>query len=59
MVGSDNSRPGARYQANRAVFMLLLNAPYRSSRTILPDVSDLDGFGQVSPNRSRGSQASH
>jgi hypothetical protein len=59
MLGSDNSRPGARYQANRALFMLLLHAPYRSSRTIVPDASDLGGLGEASANRSRGSQASH
>lgn len=48
MMGSDNSRPGARYQANRALFMLLINAPYRSSMTIAPDASDFDRFDEPS-----------
>ena len=32
MRGSEGSRPAARYQANRAIFLLLLAAPYRSTR---------------------------
>lgn len=48
MQGSDSSRPGARYQANRALFMLLLNSPYRTSKGIAPDASDLDRFGEAS-----------
>ena len=48
MMGSDNSRLGARYQANRAMFMLLLNAPYRSSMTIAPDAPDIDRLGEAS-----------
>jgi hypothetical protein len=32
MRGSESSRPAARYQANRAIFLLLLTAPYRSIR---------------------------
>jgi hypothetical protein len=48
MMGSDPSRPGARYQANRALFMLLLNSPYRASKGIAPDGSDLDRFGEAS-----------
>jgi hypothetical protein len=32
MRGSEGSRCAARYQANRAVFLLLLAAPYRSIR---------------------------
>jgi hypothetical protein len=48
MLGSDPSRPGARYQANRALFMLLLNSPYRASATIVPDASDSDSFGEAS-----------
>jgi hypothetical protein len=48
MQGSDPSRPGARYQANRALFMLLLNSAYRTSTTIVPDVSDYDRFGEPS-----------
>jgi hypothetical protein len=48
MLGSDSSRIGARYQANRALFMLLLNSPYRVSKAIAPDISDLDRFGEAS-----------
>jgi hypothetical protein len=48
MLGSDSSRLGARYQANRALFMLLLNSPYRASKAIAPDISDLDRFGEPS-----------
>jgi hypothetical protein len=48
MLGSDSTRPGARYQANRALFMLLLNSPYRKRRTAAPDISDYDRFGEAS-----------
>ncbi|WP_245003960.1 hypothetical protein [Bradyrhizobium liaoningense] len=30
MQGRESSRPAAKYQAERALFMLLLTAPYRS-----------------------------
>jgi len=30
MHGSEGSRPAAKYQADRALFLLLLAAPYRS-----------------------------
>jgi len=50
MMGSDNSRPGARYQANRALFMLLLNAPLRPAKTSVRDASDYDRFGKASSN---------
>lgn len=30
MQGSERSRPAAKYQADRALFLLLLSAPYRS-----------------------------
>jgi len=33
--GSESSRPAAKYNANRALFLLLLSAPYRSIRTLL------------------------
>jgi hypothetical protein len=33
--GSESSRPAAKYHANRALFLLLLSAPYRSIRTLL------------------------
>jgi hypothetical protein len=29
MQGSESSLPAARYEANRALFLLLLSAPYR------------------------------
>jgi hypothetical protein len=29
--GSEGSRPAAKYNANRALFLLLLSAPYRTS----------------------------
>jgi hypothetical protein len=29
--GSESSRPAAKYNANRALFLLLLSAPYRSN----------------------------
>ena len=48
MLGSDSTRPGARYQANRALFMLLLNSPYRTRRAVAPDISDFDRFGEAS-----------
>ena len=32
MHGSANSRPAAGYQADRALFLLLLSAPYQSIR---------------------------
>jgi hypothetical protein len=48
MLGSDSTRPGARYQANRALFTLLLHSPYRASRAIAPDASDYDRFGEAS-----------
>jgi hypothetical protein len=30
MGGSESSRPSAKYKADRALFLLLLSAPYRS-----------------------------
>jgi len=30
MQGRESSRPAAKYRAERALFMLLLTAPYRS-----------------------------
>jgi hypothetical protein len=32
MHGSESSRPAAKYQADRALFLLLLSAPYQSIR---------------------------
>lgn len=48
MLGSDSSRLGARYQANRALFMLLLNSSYRARKAVASDASDLDRFGEAS-----------
>jgi hypothetical protein len=48
MLGSDSTRPGARYQANRALFTLLLHSPYRTRNAILPDAADHNRFGEAS-----------
>jgi hypothetical protein len=37
MVGSESSRPAAKYRAARALFLLLLSAPYQSIRTSRAD----------------------
>ena len=34
--GSESSQPAANYNANRALFLLLLSAPYRSIRPSTP-----------------------
>jgi hypothetical protein len=34
MRGSENSRPAAKYHADRALFLLLLSAPYRSTKDV-------------------------
>jgi len=36
MQGSGGSRPAAKYKADRALFLLLLAAPYRSIRLSMP-----------------------
>ena len=36
MLGSEGSRAAARYEANRALFLLLLSAPYRSQISARP-----------------------
>src|SRR5882762_6812951 len=36
MKGSESSRPAANYKADRALFLLLLSAPYRSMRLSTP-----------------------
>jgi hypothetical protein len=33
MHGSEASQPAARYKADRALFLLLLSAPYQSTRS--------------------------
>jgi hypothetical protein len=51
--GSENSRPAAKYNANRALFLLLLSAPYRSIRRVrlhAANPNDCRGFpGGFSP----------
>jgi hypothetical protein len=37
--GSESSRPAANYKADRALFFLLLTAPYRSIRLSVPPQS--------------------
>ena len=34
MLGSERSRPAARYNANRALFLLLLTSSYRPRNTV-------------------------
>ena len=34
MQGSESSRPAAKYKADRALFLLLMSAPYRSLTTL-------------------------
>jgi hypothetical protein len=34
MRGSESSRPAAKYKADRALFLLLMSAPYRSLTTL-------------------------
>jgi hypothetical protein len=46
MVGSENSRPAAKYQADRALFLLLLSAPYQSIQ--------MSRAGDVRPHRREG-----
>jgi hypothetical protein len=46
MQGSDNSRPAARYNANRALLLLLLTAPYRSNRHRISDGSGYAFLGR-------------
>jgi hypothetical protein len=36
MQGSEASRPAAKYKAHRALFLLLLSAPYRSIQLSTP-----------------------
>jgi hypothetical protein len=40
MRGSESTRPAARYQADRALFLLLLTAPYRLRRPSILDIKD-------------------
>jgi len=40
MQGSERNRSAAKYQADRALFLLLLTAPYRSQHALGLDVKD-------------------
>jgi hypothetical protein len=40
MHGTESNRPAAKYKADRALFLMLLCAPYQSAR-----LSDRDGTG--------------
>jgi hypothetical protein len=48
MQGTERNRSAAKYKADRALFLMLLCAPYRSSRR-----SDRDGTGYNGSGRSR------
>ncbi len=48
MHGTESSRTAAKYKADRALFLMLLCAPYQSTR-----LSDRDGFGYNRSGRSR------
>jgi hypothetical protein len=43
MCGSERSRSAARYNANRALFLLLLAAPYRRRKTAASSIPQLFG----------------
>jgi hypothetical protein len=47
MHGKESSRPAAKYKADRALFLMLLCAPYHSAR-----LSDCDGTGYNRSGRS-------
>jgi hypothetical protein len=44
MHGSANSRPAAGYQADRALFLLMLSAPYQSIRLAARGQSRFQGY---------------
>jgi hypothetical protein len=48
MYGTESRRPAAKYKADRALFLMLLSAPYHSTR-----LSDRDGTGYNRSGRSR------
>jgi len=50
MQGSEGSRPAAKYKADRALFLLLLSAPYRSIRLSTPRSPEY-GRGLEPPKR--------
>ena len=42
MQGSEGNRSAAKYQADRALFLLLLTTPYRLRRLSGPDINELE-----------------
>jgi hypothetical protein len=48
MQGSEGNRPAAKYQADRALFLLLLSAPYRSIGLSPPRSPE---YGRAGSNR--------
>lgn len=55
--GRENSRAAARYKAARALFLILLAAPYRSTRLYASNRGPAAG-AKGSPNSHRGKMAS-
>ena len=47
MQGSERRRSAAKYKADRALFLLLLWAPYRSTRLSNSDGRGYDGSGRT------------
>jgi hypothetical protein len=47
MQGSERRRPAAKYKADRALFLQLLWAPYRSTRLSNPDGTGYDCSGRT------------
>ncbi len=42
MLGSEGNRSAAKYQADRALFLLLLTTPYRLRRLSGPDIKEFE-----------------
>ena len=49
MRGTESSRPAAKYRADRALFLMLLCAPYRATR---PKDRDVTGYNRSSRSHS-------
>ena len=45
MMGSETSRPAAKYRAERALFLLLSSAPYRSIKMSMPPEPRIQPLG--------------
>jgi len=56
MQGSESSRPAAKYKADRALFLLLLSAPYRlvPNKTVDDPVKQGRRWWQSSPTGGAG-----